>query len=577
MLRKHVILIALLIISIGVYLYLHNKVLKAKDFEPDNSKKETPVDLRPKIIAKLQQLVKDGSYGLYKLSIDSLSTNVLTSKVTITGASLDIDSSALKKLHNLQLLPDEIFRIKINSIHFDGLGIADLLQKNQLELSGINIEKPVIDVYHQALPYNAEERTRDDSSGLFNKLSGQLKKLFIGKINIDHGILVHHNLDKNNMITRMDNVFMQMKDLLIDSTTLAGQQRKLSIKQTTIRAENYNVLTSDHYYRVRIGSIGISSETNQLVAKNILLEPNGGRAALRKKLKYRNEIFHIIIPDLELKGVDWQDLINGKKIKANIAILNNGSINAFCDKSLPAITKKQNNFPHQLLMRIPIPLSVDKILTHHFKVIYEEYNPKVKKAAMVTFNEIEGSIEHLSNIKEEIKAQPEAFFKCTGKFMNDVPMNGKIVFDLARVTGGHFTGDLKVGALNNTLINTVSETLSLFSVKRGKMQQGIAHVSANNKNAQGSISLYYDDLHITPLKPDSTGTRELKSSHLKSFIANKILIKNSNPSNGKLRQPSFSVIRNPESGFFRLIWESITAGMVKSIGVPVKLVLKNAE
>ncbi|MEO6454103.1 MAG: hypothetical protein ABIN97_08535, partial [Ginsengibacter sp.] len=81
--KLYLIIIALLILIATAYLYLRYDFLKTKDFKPDNSKSATAVDLRPAIIAKLQQLVKDGSNGLYKLSIDELNPDVISSTLKV--------------------------------------------------------------------------------------------------------------------------------------------------------------------------------------------------------------------------------------------------------------------------------------------------------------------------------------------------------------------------------------------------------------------------------------------------------------------------------------------------------------
>lgn len=61
------IFIFVIIIVSGGYFYIRFVVLKAKDFKPDYSKSKSVADLRPALIAKLQQLVKDASGGLYSL------------------------------------------------------------------------------------------------------------------------------------------------------------------------------------------------------------------------------------------------------------------------------------------------------------------------------------------------------------------------------------------------------------------------------------------------------------------------------------------------------------------------------
>ena len=100
--KKKTIILSILIIFTGVYMYIRFIYLKAPDFKPDNSKAHTVLDLRPSIIAKLQQMVKDGSNGLYFLSIDKLDPDVVGSKLDISNASIHIDTAGLNKLRQLK-------------------------------------------------------------------------------------------------------------------------------------------------------------------------------------------------------------------------------------------------------------------------------------------------------------------------------------------------------------------------------------------------------------------------------------------------------------------------------------------
>jgi hypothetical protein len=64
--KLYVVLFVIITVASGAYLFVRFHLLKAKDFEPDNAKASSPVDTRPAIIAKLQQLVKDGASGILK-------------------------------------------------------------------------------------------------------------------------------------------------------------------------------------------------------------------------------------------------------------------------------------------------------------------------------------------------------------------------------------------------------------------------------------------------------------------------------------------------------------------------------
>ena len=49
--------VIVLLVFAGGYIFIKYKILKAKDYKADTSKKENILDLRPSVIAKLQQLV----------------------------------------------------------------------------------------------------------------------------------------------------------------------------------------------------------------------------------------------------------------------------------------------------------------------------------------------------------------------------------------------------------------------------------------------------------------------------------------------------------------------------------------
>ena len=154
--KLSLILIVIIIIVSGAYFYIRFVVLKAKDFEPDYSKSKSVADLRPAIIAKLQQLVKDASGGLYDLSIDKIDPHISDLSIDIAGAVLTPDSAIIKNPDKSRMLPDDLFKISLSSLRIEGVRIKDLLSKDHLSLKYILINAPVIEVYHQKKWYNGK-------------------------------------------------------------------------------------------------------------------------------------------------------------------------------------------------------------------------------------------------------------------------------------------------------------------------------------------------------------------------------------------------------------------------------------
>src|SRR5258705_7734059 len=305
--KIYFILATVIVIIIGVYLYVRFSVLKSKDFRPDSSKAKSVLDLRPSIIAKLQQLVKDGSDGLYYLSIEKIEPHILKSTLDITNATLSPDSAELNNLLNTKKLPDDVFKISLSALHIEGIDIDDLLSKDHLSLKDISITDPVIEVYHKKRWYNKEERIKNDSITLYQKLMSKMKKISIKNIEVLQGTFINHNLSKKTQTNKLNDISINMSDLLIDSSTQFDKSRFLFAKQAHLSIKNFSGRTPDSLYFFKCGSIDISTAENDLKASNIELHPRGNKQQFESKLSERKEIYNMIIPKITLSDINWWD------------------------------------------------------------------------------------------------------------------------------------------------------------------------------------------------------------------------------------------------------------------------------
>ena len=568
-----IIVCILLLVAASVYLYTRYQVLKAKDFKPDKSRAKNVLDLRPTLIAKLQQLVKDGSDGLYVLSIERLNADVISSKLDIINVAIGIDTVVMKNLDSLKKLPDDVFKIRFDSLHIDGIGIEDLLNKKQIDVEKIYCSQPIIEVLHKLRPYNKVEREARDSLSLYQKIKGQVNSIRIGEINIGHGNLINKNVSKKSQ-TRFNDVTISMRGVLIDSSTENDRKRFLFAKHAIIKSNNLNFPTADSLYFFKVGSISVLGEQHKIIASRVELKPRGDKKQFPRKVPVRKERYDLAFPNVILNNVDWYSLLNHEKVIAEEIELNSGSFDVFLDRTPPPHAFKSHNFPHQVLKRLPFPLSISRLRLNNIDVSYEEVNPDIKKSATAYFDNVIGTMTNISNLSEDIKKGKHITFSGKGLFMHKVPMTGKFSLDLAKYKTGDFTADLTMDTLENTTINPIAETLSLFSVKKGQMQHASAHVEGNNVKAKGVISFYYTNLHITPLKKDSADDGKLKKKTFTSFFANTFLIKNSNPRNGDFRRPVYYVDRETRPNFFNFIWVTILTGICKTIGIPPKFVVR---
>jgi len=565
----------ILIIACAGFLYFKKDVLKTPDFKPNKSKATSILDLRPSIIAKLQQVVKDASEGLYILSIDKLEPDVLASKLDVKDGTISVDTTAMQQLDKLKKLPDDVFNIKFHSLHIDGIGIANLLHKKTIDITSASLNDPVIHIYHKARSYNKEEHKENDSLTLYQRLMGQMKKISITAINITRGTLIIHDVEQPKRITKISDIMIRMNDVLIDSSTQYDGRRFLFAKHALLETRDYSFPTPDSLYYVKLGKISLAGEKREVTILNAQLQHRGSRQEFEKKLPGRDEMYDVTLPKVVLENVNWWQLVNREKIVSVKTDIYGGTVSVFSDLSLPLGAKKpMNHFPHQLVMMIPVPVLVSELNFHQMKVVLRQYNPETRSTGMVTCTNIEGVARHITNIPDEIRRLPYTSLTAKALLMNKVPMAVRFKFNLANYQRGQFSVDVRMDTLNKITINPIAEPLGRFTVKDGQMQQGTAHIEGDNFSLHGWVKVLYSDLHLTPLKSDSAHG-ELKKNHLKSFFANVVFIKNRNPQGSDVRQPEVSVGRDHHQNFVAYIWTGLLTGLCKTIGIPVKLVVKS--
>ena len=156
--------------------------------------------------------------------------------------------------------------------------------------------------------------------------------------------------------------------------------------------------------------------------------------------------------------------------------------------------------------------------------------------------------------------------------MNLAPVSLNLSFDLANYKTGDFSRNSKLKkVLMGDSVNSVAQPLGLFMVKRGQLQELNSQISGNNHRASGKVLMLYNNLHITPMKPDPQNEGELKKKSVTSLIANKFVLKDENPSkDGQTRTVDASFIRR-QGTFFNLIWKTTFVGILKTIGAPEKM------
>src|SRR6185312_3936761 len=367
-----IVLILIIFIS-GAYFYIRFVVLKAKDFKPDYTKSKSIADLRPALIAKLQQLVKDASGGLYDLSIGKIDPHISDLSIDISGADLIPDTEMVKNLDKSHMLPDNVFKISLSSLHIDGIQIKDLLSKNHLSLKHILINEPVIEVYYREKWYNKPLRMKNDSITIYKGIMKKMRSISINTIEVKNGAFTIHTGDKNSLAT-FNNLSVIMKDILIDSSTQNDTKRFLFARQATLSAENLDGRTPDNLYYFKCASVNVSTAENKVSVLNFELHPQLNQQQLKSDSRGPAETYKFRIPLITLHGIDGMDF-NSLLSKDHLSLKN-----VLIKAPVIEVYQKEN----QDSKRVPAKTETT--------TIYQEIVKKMKRISIDTLQVVNGTL-----------------------------------------------------------------------------------------------------------------------------------------------------------------------------------------
>ncbi len=570
--RAAIIIAAILLLAASGVWYAKRRLLwnaRPADAIPIAQKERTPLDLRPATIARLQGLVQEGSEGLYKLRIDSLLTDIASGTIVLKGVGLYPDSNAIRALHEQKKLPDDIFQLELESLRISGIDLADILNRRDMHVRAIVCDGANVVVHHQRQPYNADERAAAKGKSLFARLNNQLDRLAIDSVALMHSNITDRSGGRKEVYK---DVSVALSNVLIDSAAELDKTRFLFAKQLLLEAGDIRLPVGASNYDLGIGAIRISGGEQQLDIRNLTLKPHSGREAFLRLQKEQVEVYDIELPALHLRGTDWWAAVHGESLLADEVELDDATINVYLDQRMPASAEiKRDNFPQQMLADAGLNVSLKRVTLKNAVLNYDELTKRSGVQSRLTFSAINAVAEGVSNMAGEIKKHPDARLRGSCRLMNAATMTGDFLLALSRNRKGAFTADLTMGAMSHDAVNPFSEGMGLVRFTGGDLQEATAHIAGNNDWVNGRLSARYTDLHIEPLKTKEDQSGRLKGKKITRTIANSLFVKDNNPSKGKLRQPEFSLDRTKEGNFFNFVWMGLKAGLLKTLGVPLKL------
>jgi len=536
--KKWIVLIVLAGIALAAYLYL--RIRKTDDFEPQ-------------LKAKLAEMVKEASNGLYILDMKRIEIDVTNGFVIAKDITLLPDSARMIELEKMQQLPNDIFTVHLDKLDLEGLSPLELINGKNISLEHLVLDSPEIKISRTKRKF--EKR---DTTGLYQKIAPGNQSYSIGELMLKNIKLTLENTDKTKSVASFKNLSASLKDIKIDSTTKNDKTRFLFAKETVIFIKGFNTINKKNIYRFNIDSVAFLPQAGTLNLINLRLEPLGSQDEFNKKHEFMTDRYDISVKKASIINADWFALLSGDGMYGDEMKLDGGFIKIYDDRSQPLPVDKTGNYPHQMLMKAGTPINIKHVTLKDLYVAYEEFNPKSNRTGKVEFHHVNGEITNATNAAAAILANGHTVVKATAMFMNTGKLDALFDFDLQKQQQGNFIVEAKLGPMDGLALNAITEPLALVKIKKLQVNKLSVKMKGNNAGATGTAIFAYHDLSFDVLKNDEDG--QLKKRGLLTFIADKFVIKNE--SGGKEYPVAFQ--RDKQKSFFNLVWKTIFEGLKKS-------------
>lgn len=526
---------------------------------------------KPVLTEKIKEVVYNGSKHLYKLDFKDIHLNLVTGSVTVDSIFLSPDTVVFNAMKKLGTAPTHLFSVKLEKLQLRRIGVLKVYLKKQIDMNDIILEHPSINMIYNKV-YKKPDTSKDKRS-LYERISKTLASVHINGIKIEDADFDYVSGADGQILNSVRHLNVHVKDFLLDAKSGDDTTRFYYTKDVSFELAGYHSLSKSKLYTMKVDTITGSATARNIQVKGFKMIPMYPDLAFSRKLKTQKDRYDLSFKHIDFTGVDFFRLNTDGVLHAEALKIESADAKVFMNREMPpGQGNKSHNFPHLALRRLPIQTTIDTLKLKQVNVAYTEYNPITQKRGTIHIDRLNGHILNVTNDSLSIVKNHFAVADLNAFMIKAAMLNIHINFNLIAANAA-FTFNGNIGKMDMVKLNPLSKALGLVEIETGNIQKIDFNVSANAYGSTGIMHMYYDNLKVQLLKEGEDGAAP-KRKGLLSFLANELIIKDSNPAKGKpVRTAKITFERPPGASFFNLLWKSVFIGMRETVGlgiVPIK-------
>jgi hypothetical protein len=310
---------------------------------------------------------------------------------------------------------------------------------------------------------------------------------------------------------------------------------------------------SDLFLHRLVGSVTDSS----LHFRQLHFLPRFSKEEYSRHLKNQDSRVDITVAEGRLQGINWRGLLNAGDLQVRTFEMDSCNIQVYEDSRLPIDETRYKSLYQEKLLKLDLAITLDSLLVRNGNLNYE-IRPKeaVADLGYLDFRSLQATITNITNDSQRITYQPLLKASIQTVLNGESRLNTYFTFDLSSDQYAYtYSGEMHGFDLSR--FNTMLSETSKMSITEGIMQQMKFEVEADNQVARGEMHMDYSDLKIEWLD---------KHNRL-AALAQKIVMRESNPRNGNYRIGQIYFERLPSRSFWNYYVKSLLSGL-NSIAMP---------
>ena len=520
---------------------------------------------KPILDQQLKEAVLSSTDSLYRIEYEELSLNLLTGSAELTNLKLISDSVVYAALERRRKAPDNVVDAEVQLLHIKGLDIRQAVFGQRLEIKEVLVHAPRVTLrnkyqaYNDTLSTDLEEKTGLQLGSLAQVQIGQ-----IGVLDIDFTFEKQRDSIRNRF--DFQGVDLIMEDVLIDSTSYQDSARFFYTGNMLMSMGRYELEIPESLYKVGFDSLYIRTDRRELIIEGLHYEPHVSRSEFYEAWGVAKDMIEMEYAKLTFSDLDLALFSRSQRIHAAALLIEEGNIHVSNNRLYPRrIVNKIGKSPHQELMKLNHPIKIDTVFVDNTHISYSEISEKYHQEGAITFERTTGWLANVTNDSLSLAQDQIATADLTTYVMNQGQLHALFTFDMLDERGA-FTYKGTLGPMNGKAFNRILTPLLSAEIGSANIRGLRFEMQGHDHRNWGNLWFDYEDMKVNLMQMDEAGNFSRKK--LVSFLANELLINDSNPSkNGNYIVGRINYQRPAEFSFFKTLWKSLLEGIKQTAGI----------